>query len=423
MISNLLGNITITKQTVLLAIVGTVALGGAGLGILGPEFGIGTAPVNTTESTVTATPTATPAPPPVSVTPPETATSGSAEGTASSTTPTGTATPSTSTTPTGTATPSTRTTPTGTQTPDRSGGDDSHTGDSRFADPAVSLSVSDPANVENDAGAVGAIGGEATARATWTGEVDAVVFVLSARRPDGSWTEVARGGVSARADGVTLANAVERDSFTYLDAANASAYDNPTNATVVTRTGSIAVTAVFFDDGQRVGSAHRVRSYSFEVTNTGAVDLAVDGTAARDLSVAEVVPGTTAERRVSVRNRGNASGDLRVALADRTASENGLAEPEVGVDAPRRVELYDALELRVWVAGDDGSNRTYLVGGPDGFVHIREVDRILGSVFLSGDETRHVVLEWRIPRDAGNAIMTDTVGFDLELTLTSDGLV
>ncbi|WP_284013546.1 hypothetical protein [Halobaculum litoreum] len=424
MIGDLLGGLTVTKQTVLVAIVGGVVVGGAGLGVLGPELGLtqGGDGGPATEATPTATPTPTPTPPPVSVTPPATGTAdgdGGEDGTPPST-------------PSTTATASTTTT--GTATTDDGGGDgdpdDSEADDDRndapaerpFADPALSLSVSAPADVSNDAGAVGAVGGDVDARASWTGDADAVVFVVRAGQPDGTWRELAREAVSVGdADAVDLADAVGNTSFTYVDAANASALDNPTNATAVTRSGAVAVTAVFFDDGERVGQAQRVRTYAFDVTNTGAVDLAVDERDARGLSVDDVAPGTTAERRIRVRNAGAADGTLRLAFANRTAAENGLAEPEAPVDDPGRVELLDALELRVSVADGDGG-RTYLVGDADRFVRYGAVADGLGSVPLGSDRTRTVVVEWRVPLDAGNGVMTDSVGFDLRLTLTSDGL-
>ncbi|WP_277555488.1 hypothetical protein [Halobaculum limi] len=275
--------------------------------------------------------------------------------------------------------------------------------------------------MSNDTGAVGAIGGDVTAQASWTGDADSVVFVIRASQPDGTWHELSREATVVGDDtAVDLAAAVENTSYTYVDAENSSALDNPTNATVVARSGAVAVTAVFFDDGEQVGMVQRVRTYSFDVTNTGTIDLAIDEQDARGLSVDDVAPGNTVERRLRVRNGAAADGTLQLTFTNQTAAENGLAEPEVATDDPGRVELRDALELRISITDGDGE-RTYIVGDTQQFVSYDIIADRLGSVPLSGNRTRTIVVEWRVPRDADNSIMTDSVSFDVQLTLLSDG--
>lgn len=418
MIGDLLSGLTVTKQTVLVVIIGSVVLTGAGLGALGPEFGLtqGGDEDQTTEPTLTET--ATPTPPPVSVTPPSTDTQSTAVGDRDD---------APTSTPSSTTTTSTRTT-TGTTgaADDGDDGDDEDRDDpvrteQPFADPTLSLSVAAPADVSNDTGAVGAIGGDVTARASWTGDADSVVFVVRASQPDGTWRELSREATVVGDDtAVDLADAVENTSYTYVDAENASALDNPTNATVVARSGAVAVTAVFFDDGEQVGMAQRVRTYSFDVTNTGTIDLTIDEQDARGLSVDDVAPGNTVERRLRVRNGAAADGTLQLTFTNQTAAENGLAEPEVATDDPGRVELRDALELRISISDGDGE-RTYIVGDTQQFVSYNTIADRLGSVPLSGNRTQSIVVEWRVPLDADNSIMTDSVSFDLQLTLLSDG--
>ncbi|UIO99187.1 hypothetical protein Hbl1158_11680 [Halobaculum sp. CBA1158] len=442
------GGVRITRRTVLIALVALLAFSGAGLGLVGPELGF--TPLEDSTDSVSATPSESPSPPPVTVTPPATSTSAPDAETAdgddgmvddnngiTETTGTTTATASATTatpgplTATGTAnaTDSSDRDGDGSDTDGESGEPDGDTGsdagggnDAPALSPTMSLSASSPSDVRNPTGSVSSVEGVVTARATWTGEVDSVVFVVSARTPDGNWVEIDRGATRTVDGSATLASALDRSSFTYVDAANASALDNPENGSTVTRTGSVAVTAVFFADGSPVGEVNRVATYSFEVVNTGPVNLETSTRTSRGLTVDDAAPGVVTERRLTVRNPGDADGVLELAFENRSAAENGLAEPERPVDRAGVVELRRQLSVRVSVTTPDADGgRTYLVGGPDEFIAYTTVGDALGSVDLQAGRERTVIVEWRVPRSAGNEIMTDVVTFDLRATLTVDG--
>jgi len=123
----------------------------------------------------------------------------------------------------------------------------------------------------------------------------------------------------------------------------------------------------------------------------------------------------------------------------RNFAENGRTEPEVeaGDDSDDLGELQDVLELSVWydtgvlnsgVAGAcNGSQdpgETVLASGTLVDVAeqlaggVRLQTELFGSC-LDPEEPRCLGVRWEVPADAGNAVQTDSVRFDLQFVATA----
>lgn len=255
--------------------------------------------------------------------------------------------------------------------------------------PVLTASATAPDDVRNDAGAVPRLAGTVSGVVEWDGDADTAVFVVSGRVSGGEWVEAARRTV--RADGGRAR--LNATAVAYANASRAAAFDNPTDASAVTRTGSVAVTAVLFDDGAEVARVTETLRYEFAAYNTGTVSLRLGGDGGVEaLDASGVAPGASGAHSVVVRNDGAADGSLAVGLRNLDAAENGVAEPERGVDRADAVELADAVSVRVGLRTDDDT--TYAVGGPDRFVGFADLrEGTVATVPFAADEERTVVVE------------------------------
>ena len=380
-----------TKRTVLVVLVVSLVLFGLGagaIGIGGPESADASNPGSETEATPD------PGQPTVTVTPPETATPDEeADGT--------------STTP--------RDTVTDTSTPS--------------ADASLRVDVSPPSDIANGNGKVGPLWGTMDGTLAWNGSVDSAVIVVSVLDPEEGWVERERVTVRPTNDSLSLQSLFDGKQYEYLDAGRASGFDNPDNGTTVTRTGAVGVTAVLFEDRDERTRLTETADYQFEVTNTGGVDISLSNPDGERKSVdidpsstSESMPGGNGSRSVTVNNTGQFAGTVRVFVTNVHGSENGFAPPEAAVDDDQESELLERLELRIAV--EDGSDRRYVLGGPDAWVNfVTSIDetRAVTSFGLDPSQSRSVVVEWRIPASAGNEVMTDTANWDLEFVFESDG--
>lgn len=399
-----------TKRTVLIALIILLIVLSAGIGVIS-EVGI----------TQLGDENTTPAEPAVTVTPPP------------SETPTETLTATSDTQPPD------QTTDTETVTPSGISG-------------SIDIDASAPRDVSNGAGHVVRLRSEISGTASWDEPVDSAVVVVSSWSPVDGWNEVRRTTVSPDSRSLTIEEAFGSTETRYLSGPRAEAFNNPHNATTLTRTGYIGVTVVLFEDGEEQGRLVDTTDYSFDVTNVGraketdvetaneteagtatetnagSADVTVDlsqtasqtgGTASDNLA-----PGSTGYRSITLENDGSESGTLRVFLTNVTGSENGFADPEAAVDDDQESELLDVLQIRIAVV-DDG-DRTYLLGGPDEYAPLTrstlgDSSGEVGVVPLPSGERRAVVVEWSVPKSVGKEIMTDTVDWDLKFVLESDG--
>lgn len=375
-----------TKRTVLIVLIVLVIVLGAGIGVIN-EIGmtqLGDENTTPTEPTVTVTPPATE-------------------------------------TPTETPTPTS-------ETPAEDNGPATETATPSELSGSIDLDASAPRDVSNGAGHVVGPRGELSGTATWDEPVDTAVVVVSSWSPADGWSEIRRTTVSPEDGSLTLEEAFDSTEIRYLSGERAEAFNNPHDATTLTRTGYIGVTVVLFEDGEEQGRLVDTTTYSFDVTNVGSVDMSIElgqtasenGGAAGD----DIAPGATGYRSITLENAGSGSGTLRVFLTNVTGSENGFADAEAAVDDDQESELLEQLQIRIAVVNDGGRN--YLLGGPDDYAPLtRPVlgDRSgeVGDVPLPAGERRAVVVEWWLPESAGNEVMTDTVDWDLKFVLESDG--
>jgi hypothetical protein len=378
-----------TKRTVLVVLVVSLVLFGLGAGAIGmgdSQPADSASPASETETTPD------PGEPTVTVTPPETATP-----------------------PAGTSTASTpRNTATETSTPSASA--------------SLRVDVSPPDDVANGKGKVGPLWGTMDGTLAWNGSVDSAVVVVSVLGPDEGWVERERVTVRPEGTSLSLQTLFDGEQYEYLGADLAEGFDNPESGTTVTRTGFVGVTAVLFENGEQRTRLTETADYRFDVSNTGGVDISLSNPDGEheDVNVdssgsSGSLPGENASRSITVNNTGEFAGTVRVFLTDVRGSENGFAPPEAAVDDDQESELLELLELRIAVLDD--SDRRYVLGGPDTWVNLEDIeeDRAVTSFGLDPSQSRSVVVEWRIPASAGNEVMTDTADWDVKFVFESDG--
>ncbi|WP_117591174.1 hypothetical protein [Haloprofundus halophilus] len=258
----------VTKKSIFaLILVSTVALG-AGFGALDSPFGGDSS--QPTDQTDLTNATSTPDP---TVTPPPTET-GDDEG--SDQQPTTTAAPSNSTEESAEAANSDESDESdendendrSERSNDRS--DRSNGNDERDAD--LGLSVGDAADVRSDDGSVDVVRGHLSGTVSWErANVDAVVFVVSARTDDGTWREATRETVATEDEReLDLRTVFGDDAVTYADDDTTAAFANDDDGTTVERTGRVGVTVVLFDGEREVARVTETGAYAFDVTNVEA---------------------------------------------------------------------------------------------------------------------------------------------------------
>lgn len=316
----------------------------------------------------------------------------------------------------------------------------------------LSFSVADPADVRNDVGYVGRLVGALDGSASWDARADDAVLVVSAWVPGEGWAELRRTTVGVDGDGrLDLPAALGGSRLVYATRDRTAAFDNPTDGTTVTRTGFVSVTAVLFDGDEAVGREQTVRAYEFDVTNVGRatattttttnetnetgrpangsdrpVDLSVVGgpEGVAFVAASDVLPGWDGERRIVLRNDGNATGTLALDHAGLRSDERGRSEPERRVDdtggdpGVGRGELDEVVAVSVAVVGPDGA-REYVLGGPDAGAPASALAGVDGVDLaeLAPGETATVEVTYRVPGDASNRIQTDSLAFDLSFSL------
>ncbi|WP_459191329.1 hypothetical protein [Halosimplex sp. J119] len=135
------------------------------------------------------------------------------------------------------------------------------------------------------------------------------------------------------------------------------------------------------------------------------------------LRASGVVPGEGGTSRLVLRNEGSAAGRLGIANFSHADEENGITSAEAAVDdSPDEGELSEAVRVRLSMQFSDG--RTVRVVGRDRFVPLADVEasnRTYGTI--QPGEAATVVLEWRVPAEAGNEIQSDGLRFDIAFGL------
>jgi len=139
----------------------------------------------------------------------------------------------------------------------------------------------------------------------------------------------------------------------------------------------------------------------------------------------ELMPGDSGNVTLTVTNEGSNAGTFHVDT-EVTDFENGRTEPERDVDdsggdpGEGEGELSSNLLVR-WSFVDSTGDRVYLTdGGGDDYVPIRDLDDSQvegGTVPAGGNGTAR--FEWKVPRETGNEIQSDSVRFDVDFVLVS----
>jgi len=152
-------------------------------------------------------------------------------------------------------------------------------------------------------------------------------------------------------------------------------------------------------------------------TPSPGLELGGDGTLFEQSNLA---PGQSNQGTMTLRNAEDEDGNLTVTSVAITDEENGITDPESGVDSTPNVgELSSVLEVRLSI--DDGNSQTYLLGTESGYVTLEDLPDAAPSDaygLASGEEVT-LVMDWRLPSSVGNEIQSDGVSVDLGLLLES----
>jgi len=130
-------------------------------------------------------------------------------------------------------------------------------------------------------------------------------------------------------------------------------------------------------------------------------------------------PGLSVRNRTQLTNTQEAAGTLSITGVSYTSRENGLTDPEEPVDETAQTgELHTNLQARIYLEYPNGSLR-YLAGGSRTRYSIATLgeEAVFNSTTVPAQTTADVVIDWKIPRTANNSIQSDTITFDIELTL------
>jgi hypothetical protein len=284
-------------------------------------------------------------------------------------------------------------------------------------DPSMTFSVGNPADVSSPDGQVDSLTGSVSGSLEWRGPVDDIVLVVQTQDADGQWQETRRVVVDPKGKSLSLSESLG-PSLSLATESQLATFANPEDGTTIGRTGRVDVTAVLFRKDAEVGRIGATDDYAFDVTNERDLTLElVGGEGASDrFTASDVAPGATGAERYRLTTGWRDGGTVTLSFTNLTGAENGFAEPERAVDSDEESELPDALGLRVAVV--DGESRAYLVGSDDEYVPASDLsDSTLGTFALGRDDAQVVVVEWMLPESVGNEAMTDDVRFDLEFVL------
>lgn len=139
----------------------------------------------------------------------------------------------------------------------------------------------------------------------------------------------------------------------------------------------------------------------------------------------ELMPGDSGNVTLTVTNEGSNAGKFHVST-EVTDFENGRTEPEIEVDdsggdpGEGSGELSSNLLVR-WSFVDSTGDRVYLTdSGGDDYVPIGELDgdSVEGGTVPAG-ENGTARFEWKVPKETGNEVQTDSVRFDIDFVLVS----
>lgn len=295
-------------------------------------------------------------------------------------------------------------------------------------DATLHVTLSDFDDVRTNDGQVVGLVGRLSGSLDWANaRVDRADVVVRTWIPGEGWQVARRTTVDASGTGVSLAAAFGGEGFVYATGADARAFSNLEDGTTVVRDGFVAVTATLYADGERVGGARTIESFSFRVTNLaetgdGRPDLVLrgEGSDPTVFAARNAAPDIRGSGSLTVGNGGTDGGVLRITASDLTSAENGHTEPESRVDGDATSELPAALLVRVSLHHDGEVD--YVVGGRDRMVAVDALDPEDFAVerSLPAGENATLLVEWYVERTAGNEIQTDSVSFDLSFALVDD---
>lgn len=311
---------------------------------------------------------------------------------------------------------------------------------------SLSLSGEETITVDSAIGDVDTLYGRLNGTLSWEGgSVDSVVFVVQTWTPDQGWTQTQRVTTEQQSP-VTIAPVLDTP-IRYVTESQASDFDNPQDGTTQSRYGSVAVTAVLFDDGVEQQRLRKQWNYTVSVTNydtddgsdgsTDEVEIGLDigdsnngsddeGTDSGDAGLvnnSEVTPGDQYASTADLSNTGSETGEVFLNVSY-TSFENGIvndAERQVdstgGDPGPGNGELHTEFEIRVAIVAENGSMR-YVLGNESAY---RELAAVTGDPVpltnVQPGETADLRVEYRVDPAAGNEIQSDTLSLDFEFLL------
>lgn len=145
----------------------------------------------------------------------------------------------------------------------------------------------------------------------------------------------------------------------------------------------------------------------------GTLDLMLGETGnTTQLQVNDIEPGDRGSKKVVLRNRGSITGNVSIQFHPANQLEGKNPEPETNTTPPG--ELGDSLILTVWLVAS--GSRTKLVSGP--FSDVFDNRTINTGAQLWGGEEAELVLVWRLPKNASNAVQGDIVTGNYTVSLT-----
>ena len=177
------------------------------------------------------------------------------------------------------------------------------------------------------------------------------------------------------------------------------------------------------------------------------LNLELSGTHSALFTVADIAPGESGHGTLTLTSTaGSMDGELDVAFTNLVQAENGLIEPEIEAgDYENGGDLYLSLVIAAYIdvnksgvfdAGDiqlayNGQQKAY-PGFWGGDFHYSSVSSMLSPwnniMTMAGGQSVDLVIMWELPTTwtypnyNQNIVMTDSLGFDIELTLEQPGV-
>jgi predicted ribosomally synthesized peptide with SipW-like signal peptide len=192
--------------------------------------------------------------------------------------------------------------------------------------------------------------------------------------------------------------------------------------------------AVFSDTESASGNIVTAGSLNLEVGTTDGGAENCDFTDPFDgplFSIDNASPGDETEATVCLWNSGSLPGDVIVDVTKANGAENDCIEPEdeAGDDCDPAGDLAANVLIDAWVDGTcDNINADPTLedeteeNGDLWFFHGTVADLVgllaIGPVPLAADQTVCIGVMATVDENAGNEIMTDSIGIDVDLTLT-----